>query len=1222
MMKSGPKSFLTSLFGRFKNVKCFLTLLAIFLFIAVFSAVLFSPQQFGYRDIAYFYYPLFEQIQQEWEEGRIPLWDPYENLGQPLAANPTSSVFYPGKIIFFLYSLKLATYGFCFKWFILLHFILAWATMFHFMKFWTKSASSAFVASISYVFSGCLLFQYSNVVFLVGAAWFPLAIHWGAKWIQLFRFQSIRMLLGKSSKEKQITKNNPSESIQVSRQVFYLLGFSFVLTMMILGGEPQAAYFAILVLVPLAFFSSRDYNYRRSSISKDQVPQTAVSDKSHFVASSSEKSPSILKFRNRSISFIDLKTSERTINKTFKEQRKKREWFNKVQFWQCESLCLFLGKWLRQMTALVIASILTFGLSAIQILPSIEMTRYSERSLNHSPNSIWDIPAFLFHSQESMNSKQNVSPKETTNPDKKTYKENSNDSTGDFARNSTFQSKDHPKKRNLFQEIEEGLFCQNLEKGGHPRAIYQFSVPPWRLLELIWGNIGGQQFPLHSRWMTALPNERTIWSPTLYLGVFPFLLAITVMRFRRRQKRDLIPVWATWMTLFFILASFGGLGLGWIVRLGRFWAGSNENLMISNGDPVGGVYWMCVVFLPFFDSFRYPAKMMFPATFFICLLAGFGWLKIRSSFFLYRMLGLLTILSFSLFLIFYFVPLHYFEVKMNPLDSLYGIYQPQLAKMSVLRSLLKTTILLALIDFVLHWELFISFFYSFGVFVCKKNFGMTCCRLRKLRDFSKNHNVNNSEQANHFRSIFSRRFSLWLILTFLAVDIYYSNVWLLETVPQAVLDHSSIFSKVILEENSFRDKNSFADLKKNRELPSQQTSTQEPKPRQTNDLNNNPLTDSSPVSSNKLTSQNSLPDLNERINQTDRFFQRKKIPEVPIRIYRSPIWFPTKFYIKPSLNRSAERICWDKATLFPKYSYRDHIAVIDVRGTMMSADYFLFTNQLRQAESPESILAFLDVHYLVYPFYRMPDLNKAVCLKSAKRSSKLQANNYSDLYNSSNNKTLEIYEAEKTAIKSMGQEKQGFDAEIQKERLPLDADLWKIILPTSRLHIIHSNEKNQRPSKDEFAQIVHYQSDRIEMLVHLKTSADLILAEQYWKGWTATAEQIPDLNYCYSESYISTNNSVLSTFFEKFVKIGSFFTKTKKKNNFQNGSSFIIPIEPYQNILRKITLPAGDYRVVMQYRPNSFYWGSFVSFISCSIFILGGIFLFFRSRQKKFAQDH
>ena len=69
---------------------------------ALFGPVLVTDRSFAMRDAAHFYYPLFEWCCREWAAGRVPLWNPYENCGLPVLADATSSVFYPGKLLFLL----------------------------------------------------------------------------------------------------------------------------------------------------------------------------------------------------------------------------------------------------------------------------------------------------------------------------------------------------------------------------------------------------------------------------------------------------------------------------------------------------------------------------------------------------------------------------------------------------------------------------------------------------------------------------------------------------------------------------------------------------------------------------------------------------------------------------------------------------------------------------------------------------------------------------------------------------------------------------------------------------------------------------------------------------------------------------------------------------------------------------------------------------------------
>ena len=63
----------------------------------LFGDVVYRDRTFVYRDAGHFYYPLGQVIAQQWARG-LPLWNPHENCGEPLAAQPTAAVFYPGQL--------------------------------------------------------------------------------------------------------------------------------------------------------------------------------------------------------------------------------------------------------------------------------------------------------------------------------------------------------------------------------------------------------------------------------------------------------------------------------------------------------------------------------------------------------------------------------------------------------------------------------------------------------------------------------------------------------------------------------------------------------------------------------------------------------------------------------------------------------------------------------------------------------------------------------------------------------------------------------------------------------------------------------------------------------------------------------------------------------------------------------------------------------------------
>jgi hypothetical protein len=185
----------------FLIIGCFTALI-----IACFGDALFRGRQFGYRDAGHFYYPLYERVQQEWNAGRWPLWEPEENSGMPLLGNPTAAVLYPGKVIFALFAYPLAA-----RLYVVAHMMLALVAMLVTMRAWGTSWVGSAIAAISYAFGAPILFQYCNIIYLVGAAWLPLGFLAVDRWIRGGRPMA-------------------------------LPGLAVVLALQTLGGDPQSAY--------------------------------------------------------------------------------------------------------------------------------------------------------------------------------------------------------------------------------------------------------------------------------------------------------------------------------------------------------------------------------------------------------------------------------------------------------------------------------------------------------------------------------------------------------------------------------------------------------------------------------------------------------------------------------------------------------------------------------------------------------------------------------------------------------------------------------------------------------------------------------------------------------------------------------------------------------------------------------------------------------------------
>src|SRR5215213_10660894 len=116
--------------------------------LSCYGAALFRGGQFGYRDAAHFYYPLYQRVQEEWNEHRWPLWEPEENAGMPLLGNPTAAVLYPGKLIY-----AALPYAWGARVYVVAHTLLAFAGMLALMRRWGTSATGSALSALAYAFA-------------------------------------------------------------------------------------------------------------------------------------------------------------------------------------------------------------------------------------------------------------------------------------------------------------------------------------------------------------------------------------------------------------------------------------------------------------------------------------------------------------------------------------------------------------------------------------------------------------------------------------------------------------------------------------------------------------------------------------------------------------------------------------------------------------------------------------------------------------------------------------------------------------------------------------------------------------------------------------------------------------------------------------------------------------------------------------------------------------
>ncbi|MGL4593182.1 MAG: hypothetical protein ACRCUY_00470 [Thermoguttaceae bacterium] len=717
-----------------------LGLLGLALFLSMFQGV---P---GFRDGIHFYAPLFQYLCDEIAAHRLPLWNPFENLGQPLAANPTTMLFYPGTLFaLVIYATFRCEALSIYTTFVAAHFFVAMICSYRLAKEIRCSKVAATFAAICYIFGGAVLFQWNNVPFLIGAAWFPEAL------IYLMRIFRISPTF------------SAKDSLKSSLNSTAKLGI--VLSLMILGGDLQAAYHVILC--GIIFFV--------------------------YCALSS-------------ISCLDRFRKKRLFHKF-------TIYVTSQKYVYVSVLCLF-------------AAILTACLlSAIQILPAWELLHNSDRALD----------------------------------------------------------------------------C-------HREIMYDFSLPPWKMCEFLLPNFSGRQFPINTRWFSAIPYQNGIWIPSLYMGILPICLAFLYATSMCTSPRKISPNWL------------------FQPKNERKHGANNGDENRINDEPQNGElfdvfvpFLMCTFLfllgglgnwffvysilsqLPFYDAFRYPAKLLVPASLFVAIFAGKGFdLSFQNRIFKIRLQKMLLGYMILLAILFVINSFQLFRPLFDdiPACPLFGPFQIDQAENEIKWTLLSEFAIL----------LFVIMFYS--EFLYKIKFWSP-----QNRKNPENFYLTKLCPAN--MHISAQTTSLCL-LVILFIDLTCANSWMFATVPQNVLQiPQNLLKQQFGQENKVQ--------------------------------------------------QNISSIAEYIINISDKY------ENAPICVYRFPIWYPREFLETSSPNRLVEAANWGRQTLFPRYSLPLRIRILDVRGTLMSKDYFPIAGQLRQsivekngAKLEKQILE-LNGHFVIAP---------------------------------------------------------------------------------------------------------------------------------------------------------------------------------------------------------------------------------------------------------------
>jgi hypothetical protein len=125
------------------------SLLFVLLVVAAYAPTLFSRRNFAGRDLLVYNLPIERAVHQSYSRGRLPVWISEISGGRPLAPNPNVGAFYPVRPLLAPLPFPLAM-----RLFPVLHWAAAGIGMILLTRSVGASPGAAFVAAVTYAFSG------------------------------------------------------------------------------------------------------------------------------------------------------------------------------------------------------------------------------------------------------------------------------------------------------------------------------------------------------------------------------------------------------------------------------------------------------------------------------------------------------------------------------------------------------------------------------------------------------------------------------------------------------------------------------------------------------------------------------------------------------------------------------------------------------------------------------------------------------------------------------------------------------------------------------------------------------------------------------------------------------------------------------------------------------------------------------------------------------------
>jgi hypothetical protein len=134
--------------------------------IVLFADVLFLGNNFWFRDLFVYHFPMKKIVRDTIASGQFPWWNPWWGGGQPMIANPAYEIFYPPQWLIFI-----GSYPFGFALHIVAHVVIALVGMYAFLRSIPLRIEAAMFGALSFGLSGFFFGTMTNLPTFFVWAW-------------------------------------------------------------------------------------------------------------------------------------------------------------------------------------------------------------------------------------------------------------------------------------------------------------------------------------------------------------------------------------------------------------------------------------------------------------------------------------------------------------------------------------------------------------------------------------------------------------------------------------------------------------------------------------------------------------------------------------------------------------------------------------------------------------------------------------------------------------------------------------------------------------------------------------------------------------------------------------------------------------------------------------------------------------------------------------------